>query len=598
MLRTVLITASHAQAAVVLLMWMLHVGTALAVADASPVQSPLLKAALSAVPSRKPGSPVESDVVFSIRFKERQGEGLRIARAFGATRVEWSYTAGDPRFASDVHRIGALVGGAINANVVTADDAGVAEDLDGHVLTAPWMKAWGAKWVTTTKAETRKALFALVDRYVDAGYDSIQVDDPILQAATVLWSGGDFSDITVAGFAQYLEDRVPSSELLSLGIEDIRSGFDLRAYLRDRGVYSAADLLRVKSSLPIMPLWSRYLRETVLEFYADLRRHLDRHPSGRSTALSMNVGPVEPRTEFLFPISYADYLLTEVPLESMGRMAVRVGVANAHGLGFVASVIPGSVAETRTALAGYYALGAQPLVPWDVFMGADDSGAKPRYFGRVEHYGDIFHFVRRHAALLDEWVIPPTVGLVVDLDARDRIAATMALAEKLTAGRVPFCVLPIGGDRPLAWSASRISGLRAIVVAGIPENAAVIAGLSKSEVPVYVGSDLTPERLKSLAPLTFLDPSAEAVIPHIKRSVSSAGMVVHFVGASPQESASVPLTVRRQDVCEKLVARTQLHTLSGEIVDIPMQAKGDVFIFEVPSRRSEYSLMHIECSNG
>ena len=581
----------RARLVVTMLCLLFDAQTAKAAIEAPPL--PSLRAGLSALPAKNPGAPIESDVIFSVRFMTRRDEGLHMAKAYGATRIEWTYSQGDHQFAHDAHHLGARVGGTINANVATPGDAGVARDFDGNALIAPWMASWGAKWITTTNPEARKALFEWVDRYIAAGYDAIQVDDPILQASTKLWSAGDFSDATVAGFARYIQNRVPLADQRKLGIQNQGRGFDFRAYLHELGISSAAELSARESSLPIMSHWGRYLRETVVEFYVDLRRHLDRHPSGRHVALSMNAG--EPRNELLFPIPYADYLMAEVPIESIGRMAIRVGVANAYGLGFVASAIPTRVAETRNALIGYYALGAQPLVPWDVFMGADTEGVKPRYFGEVDQYGDIFHFVRRHAQLFDGWIAPPVVGLVVDLDAKEN-SATMDLAERLVAARVPFCVLPIGSDMPPSQTMNGISELHAILAAQSFDDPKLMAALRALNIPQYFGADITEHQLRGLAPLKFGDQSTHAVIPHVRRAAESDGMVIHFVGKSLSGRQSTPLTLNRRDICEGSIDQSHLIGMNGERTAVPVSTQFDIVVIHVPPRQSEYSLLHIECN--
>src|SRR5690606_18493490 len=161
-----------------------------------------------------------------------------------------------------------------------------ARDFDGKPIVAPWMKSWGAKWVTTASSHTRKALYEWVDKYVAAGFDSIQFDDPVLEAGTVLWGAGDFSDASLAGFGRYVQYELAPSEKRALGIIDGSSPFDLRSYLRERGIRSHDDLMKRKESLPIMTVWARYLRSNVLEFHADLRRHIDTLSPDRYIPLS------------------------------------------------------------------------------------------------------------------------------------------------------------------------------------------------------------------------------------------------------------------------------------------------------------------------
>lgn len=52
----------------------------------------------------------------------------------------------------------------------------------------------------------------------------------------------------------------------------------------------------------------------------------------------------------------------------------------------------------RTSIAYSYALGAQMMAPWDIYLPTPHA---QRYYGRAAQYADLYQFVRRHAALLD-----------------------------------------------------------------------------------------------------------------------------------------------------------------------------------------------------
>ena len=143
--------------------------------------------------------PKKSDVIFSTRSK--RDNAAEVAKAFGATRIEWVYST-EPEFVHSLQSVAPWFGGTVNSTIPLPKDEGIAKDLEGRPIVAPWMKSWGAKWITTTDPHTREALKGVVQRYLELGASSIQVDDPLLQYTAANW-GGDFSESSLAGFRSF-----------------------------------------------------------------------------------------------------------------------------------------------------------------------------------------------------------------------------------------------------------------------------------------------------------------------------------------------------------------------------------------------------------
>lgn len=389
--------------------------------------------------------PKHSDVVFSTRFK--RDNAVETAKSFGATRVEWVYASEQDReFLLQLKSSAGWVGGTLNSNVKTPNDEGVAQDFDGNQLIAPWMKTWGAKWVTTTNPLTRKALFDWASSYVSAGADSIQFDGQALQLHSAYW-GGDFSPTSLSGFREFLQHYPDKKKLASLGIQDL-DGFDYKEYLRKvHGIRNNTDYLRNHRSLPTTPLWAQYLTESVSEFFRELRQHLD-ITAGHHFPLSMNLTlidrPSEANQDFLLA-EFVDYVIAETPINDEADLHARVATFRALGIGYIPSTAPSSVAEGRKAISTLYALGAVPLIPWDVYVGTGPDGKPTRYFGKVEEYGDLYHFVRQNPQLFDGWEAAPVVGIVIPID-KYREADTMRLVRRLVSNRVPFAFVLTGGS--------------------------------------------------------------------------------------------------------------------------------------------------------
>lgn len=161
--------------------------------------------------------------------------------------------------------------------------------------------------------------------------------------------------------------------------------------------------------------------------------------------LSALYEPLESNPSF-FLTPLADYAMAETPIEDHAQRVSQAATARALGLGFVPSRRPRSTAENRVAIATLYALGGQPIGPWDVYVGHDARGLAKRFFGRPQDDADLDHFVRANGDLLDRRETAVQVGLVVPVDKgqRDRIKH---LVRRLTDHGVNMAFVPVGGSR-------------------------------------------------------------------------------------------------------------------------------------------------------
>ncbi|MGF1615342.1 MAG: hypothetical protein ACFCVA_15935 [Gammaproteobacteria bacterium] len=227
--------------------------------------------------------PARSDVVFSTRFKRPEAPAL--IKAFGATRVEWVYTT-DRAFASLLKEQAPWFSGTLNANGPLPTEAGFARDFDGNIITAPWMRGWGGRWVTTTHPETQRAMAGQVLRYLEIGANALQHDDPLLQLYAALNQAGDFNASTLAGFPRFLATRANRMQVEAAG----RLGFtgDDRDFLVKRHrVAEAADDRRRFRRFPSTPMWLASLQRGVEEHFLRLRQQLK--STGHPVPLSMNL---------------------------------------------------------------------------------------------------------------------------------------------------------------------------------------------------------------------------------------------------------------------------------------------------------------------
>lgn len=450
---------------------------------------------------------------------------------------------------------------------------GLARDFDGNPIGPPWLKPFGATSVTTTNAATRSFLLSFAQRYIEMGASSIQLDDALLQLGTAEW-GGDFSTFTLAGFENFLAAYPDKAELKRLGMDNT-TGFDYRQYLKARfNVTNAADYRAKLNGIPSTKLWRRYLQSTVKAHVASFRRYIDEQ-KGKRFPLSMNLtGLNRPdesnRNFFLSP--YADYALAETPIDNNDDMLVRAATLRALGIGYVPSIMPKSLTENRQAIATLYALGAQPLVPWDVFVNGEPGQQATRFFGLPEDYGDLYKFVRNNAESFDDYEYAAVVGIVIPLDKYSD-SRTMQLVRRLSKNQVPFAfVLAGGSEESHLIESEKLSRFRTLVMVN-PEadfTPADILALRSSSVKLVHATELSDSDIKDLSPLVLDSiPSGVKVFPRASTSKESTVFMFHFINEHPLSdldggrSCERKIEIWSYGLGGHRIKRVTLHDLQG-----------------------------------
>jgi hypothetical protein len=539
------------------------------------------------------GGPVpnKSDVVFSTRSKRT--DSLYAIKAFKATRVEWVYST-DKAFVESIKELTGWFGGAINANVKPLSDAGVARDFDGNLLVAPWMKGWGGKWITTTHPVSVKALKERAESIVNAGADSIQVDDPLLQLHSADW-GGDFNGSTLEGFKEYLSTYPDKTELAALGIAQF-TGSDYREFLKAKyAIKDAKDYLKRYRSIPTTSLWTKYLRASVYQHFVEFRGYLN-GVRGKTFPLSMNLAyldkPDEKNRHF-FLAGLADYAIVETAIANTSHLVVQAATMRALGVGYVPSIQPRSLADNRVAIATLYALGGQPLVPWDIYMGSDESGQSQRFYGSVADYEPLYAFVRRYPMLFDGMEATAVVGIPIPVD-KFRKEETMQLIQRLNQMSVPFAFVLMGGnDRKFKVDASRAKYFKTLVTVNPETDFSTddlrdLRGLNVSKVD---SSDLTDEAIRNLAPLTVVGGmGAVKLYPRVNPSSNRGNLVVHVIdesrGAEAEAYAGCKrrISIKKNVMVAKNITEAAWHSLNA-VTPLTISGSAQETIVTIPECR-------------
>lgn len=527
-------------------------------------------------------TPAKSDVIFSTRFT--RPESLPLIREFGATRVEWVYTK-DPGFAEALKEGGRWFGGTLNANGPLPDDDGYARDFDGKVLVAPWMKGWNGRWVTTTHPDTQRDFEEQTRRYIGFGARSLQFDDPQLQAFSALHQAGDFNEATLKGFPAWLAAYPNRSRVEFAGL----AGFtgDYRQWLRDKHKVADADDYRKRLwSFPSTWLWIAYIRSTVSEHFIRLRR-MAAEARGGPLPISMNLSlsvPVELNPHF-FLARFADYIMAETHIDDWPQMVSHAATARSLGLGYVPSIMPKGTPENRVAIASLYALGGQPIVPWDVYVGNDEAGQAKRFFGTAADLGDLYRFVRANATLFDSKELAPQVGIAVPV-AKGQSDQIRTLVRQLVSQGITFAFVPAGdGYQP---DPQRLRHHAMLVLtnpeADYPADALEAfsrAGVRRISAPEAARFDWSQQRAYVVAP----GAQRLRVIP--RANPAQAGrLVVHLIDEARGQPGPVDLACQRRFGIRKAfvgraVTGAAWHGPQGRVA-VPVETGANEFLMTLP----------------
>lgn len=306
--------------------------------------------------NRPAGFPRLSDVCFSSRFQHPANDqdphdSFRTAADFHATRFYWINGPNQAWF-REIQRRGYPFQGWLSTILPdtlfgNTRAQGRILNAQGEPVTGPWMRSWKGWWGCLNSPEYRAVYLAYVKMYLDAGADSLQMDDPGENYTAVQW-GGCFCPHCQAKAAR-----------LGKSPRDIQ-------------------------------------RESTEEFYRWIRAEMDAYAK-RHVPFSCNSHPGD---RYFFDAIF-DFGVEELPeqLASAPLLYHAIRDAERRGKAQMFTFVSTRPSVTRATIALAYAGGSQVIVPWDVYVGT----GVPRYFGEPGEYADLYGFARANAAFLDEY---------------------------------------------------------------------------------------------------------------------------------------------------------------------------------------------------
>ncbi|MBN2449975.1 MAG: LamG domain-containing protein [Lentisphaeria bacterium] len=492
------------------------------------------------------------DVLLSSRSKRpTTAEALS---AFLPDRLMWSYNE-DAAFVGACREAGVVTfQAAINSIAGVGEPEAQALDLEGNPVVAPWMVTFspGKPWYWGCNNRPRFLTLSTerAARALAAGADWIQFDDWAMVVSASGWGGACFCDDCMRGFREYLARELTREQREALGVGDA-AVFDYRDYLRDAcRITTAAEYREQRRTVPLTPFFEDFQRRSVRRFFRDLRERLDQ-AAGRPVPLSLNANLQRPSQRSNFAVDMVSFLQGETWEMDVPHLAVAAHTAEALGTWQVFVPKPRDLRVGRRAVAASYALGQLMLVPWDMYMGSDATGIRPRYYGTPEQYGDLFAFIRENRRLFDDLAPSAVAALVVDLDHPDE-SRLRGACDRLLRASVPF-VFAVSGqsyyaarlDRERLGACSLV--LTACDVASLAAaDRDLLEGLRES-VPVLADNEVSEEVLRGVGPLTVWGPSGVLAIPRAARdSRYRPRLVLHLLNRTEREEVTwISVLLRR-----------------------------------------------------
>ncbi len=369
---------------------------------------------------RPSGAPKASDVIIRSlrrhpRNKKDPHDTMQALRDFHVTRLEWAYIK-DQDFIAKVKASGRVFGGAASAPsfVPPSKDDGwfervVVVNARGEPIIAPWKRNWKRTlWGCVNNPELERGYMTYLKRYIDAGAEVMQRDEPGANQLATRW-GGCFCKHCMKGFREYLGKHTTAEERAKLGIEDL-STFDYGKKLLAEGAPVGDPFGRWKGG-ELKKLFVDFQIASTLAFHKRTRKAIDAY-AGRHVPFSCNNGvrrwtPIQLLFDWTFgELSFGHarpHFMTQAMRTAAEHDRLQVVTMPKKGN---RDDLPGWERRTRQTIAMAYAAGGLCMVPWDVYMPHD----APRYFGTPEQYADLYAFVRGAAEYLDGYEEAATVG--------------------------------------------------------------------------------------------------------------------------------------------------------------------------------------------
>jgi hypothetical protein len=341
----------------------------------------------------------KSDVLLSSRWKHPTNasdpyDTIKAITDYHATRNEWSY-CDDADFIKLVKSKVKTYAGTVNTlyriGKKNEEKAypGQITSRDGKSVTAPWMMSFHGWWGCVNSKEYRNDYIKRIERLINGGIDSIHMDDPGSNVATITW-GGCFCPYCIDGFRNYLKKYLPETSKNTLGNLD---EFDVRTISSETPLY--------------WKLFHEFQCESVQKFYEDIKSIIDKRVERKILFSMNNYGG-----SWRFPSDIADFGVAEINEKSVNPLNLfyRIERARRQGKIQIFTMAFRDIHKNRFTYSMLYACGSHAIIPWDVYITSNSS----RLFIPPEEFADLSGFVRAMAPFLNDYSTDSVAGTAFD----------------------------------------------------------------------------------------------------------------------------------------------------------------------------------------
>ncbi len=369
---------------------------------------------------------------FRPRNKEDDQDTFEAIKSFHATRLEWVYLNFHPKekkLIDKVKRMGLVFGASgepangVDVELAAGRDyvAFSIKDLNGEPIfmehSRHWVKPIYPGCVNNPVYRKRHLEYYI--KNVKWGAETLQRDSSgcIYHFASV--GRGCYCEYCLEGFREYLKENFDPSELENkFDIEDIDT-FNYKEWLFNKGLTAKHVHGLIRADHINNPLFKPFLdfqANANAQFFKELRTALNIHamkfvPFSHNNTSHQIWG--RPHDDIF------DFAISEIVLKSSNPAHIYGAASTAREWGQVQVFgTPKSVGKgytqtelnpiKRQVIATSYASGGLCRVPWDMFEDTKDGAG--RYFGKPEHFADLYGFVRAIPEYLESYEDAGAIG--------------------------------------------------------------------------------------------------------------------------------------------------------------------------------------------
>lgn len=329
------------------------------------------------------------------------------------------------------------------------------KDLTGKAFIVPdspnlTVKGHPAYWFSTNNTTFQAYLKNNAERAIRCKPYGLMMDDPLGDAAIVLWHDGEYSNNSIHGFRNYLMSNFTAAQLEQNGISDIVT-FDIKEYHQ---AYSQLS----KENRPLRKELVDFQLKSSSEMFKDVTSYA-LGKLGQRVPVGGNIDPTAPYSGYL--LINVDYYSFECAMnaksgnpnngrslfsykiaDALQRPAVIMGSGEDHA--FVQdNNLPGMI---RAWVAEAYAFGNYFSAPY--YLWAYKNGVSYSYQPRSsQEFAPLYQFIKNHGSLFDDYSTVSKTALVLAYKNYAQYQTQIvSLTKKLADESIPFDVVIAGDD--------------------------------------------------------------------------------------------------------------------------------------------------------